>query len=921
MNVPFTLRKSESPGAATAFLLLAEEPAALLTVCSRLASVLPQTLREWFALPPIHAVSGGFLVKFGCPIAENIPEAIRLRALSSNLFVPVDAELVPTLLDDEAAGLVRERGLIFLPGGRVLAFAPDAFITADMLLSLPRLPQRHWQAFPQRPPLAERLGEVLLELEDDTPGLILESGGEGIGEAMPRPADSGPIARTLGRTALEAGRGIAWLGQLLHWPGLAKLGAALIGESLRSVPRLSEALLGKQEAALRELLRKFRSGNLDEALRHALPFSDSPGRGGQAANNAQLPTHGLLYGLAALHGSVGGAASWWFTSADTQAELTREYRKAAEKAVAVGDYRRAAFIYGKLLGDFRSAAASLERGGLHHDAAILYLELLKDTLAAARAFEAAGETDRALHLYLQRGDYVAAGDLLRRRGDDEKALVYYLEAADQLAAGDNPLGAAELLFDRAQRPDLALGFLARGWVRRPHGSAIPCLLRLLQWHAEQDEQKAFLTLTAEAEEFFASPVENEHGAIQFFNALAQHADRDNLAAIRDDLRDRSLCGLAKRLRQRSLVDVHAGTTISTLFGASGLWNAALVRDADFALKTALKKRDRSTTRAVVTPMGHLRLGEGAVTAVCAARTSGRVFVGFHCGPIVCFHPQTESLVTLAPYAKQATVLALAANDEGDRLLALVETPDDCLLLSYKIAKSGWGLLAERSVSSSGPRWLTPLAGGSGNSIFGFWKGDNLDVLDGEDLVSLVSDLVPWPEKETRMGLVLPSGSHAVSVCLFVGESVWCKNIRGDQGSLLHLGWRPGSRLRGLCSPPPLSWLRRDSATLGIVGIDEDDSIHWTEINFGDPQNPVLGGGASTRLPALYRAAALVNPGIIAGVYDGGVDWLRRRGHDLHPSSATLLPLPDAVACFPSLVTRELLVVSVHGSLTRVPLPS
>ena len=55
-----------------------------------------------------------------------------------------------------------------------------------------------------------------------------------------------------------------------------------------------------------------------------------------------------------------------------QRELAAEYRKAAEQAIRRGDYRRAAFIYGKLLRDYRTAANVLMQGGLHHDAAVLF---------------------------------------------------------------------------------------------------------------------------------------------------------------------------------------------------------------------------------------------------------------------------------------------------------------------------------------------------------------------------------------------------------------------------------------------------------------------------------------------------------------------------------------------------------------------
>jgi len=150
--------------------------------------------------------------------------------------------------------------------------------------------------------------------------------------------------------------------------------------------------------------------------------------------------------------------------------------------------------------------------------------------------------------------------------------------------------------------------------------------------------------------------------------------------------------------------------------------------------------------------------------------------------------------------------------------------------------------------------------------------------------------------------------------------VWCFDGSGHPDAMLHLGWRPGSQLRGLCSPPPLSWHWRRPGSLELAGIDEDDSVHWTEIDYSDPAHPVLGGGAST-LQKGYRAATLVRSGLIAGVYDRGVDWLRRQQHRLLPNSATLIRLEDAIACAVSPPTRELLVICRDSSVVRVPLPS
>src|SRR5262249_23927868 len=149
---------------------------------------------------------------------------------------------------------------------------------------------------------------------------------------------------------------------------------------------------------------------------------------------------------------------------DVQAELVHEYTRAAERASKRGDYRRAAYIYGKLLGDYRSAANALLRGGLHHDAAVVLLERGNDVPGAARAFEAAGEVDRALQLYRQRGDHVEAGDLLRRAGEEDAALAEYQVAAHRLAAsGQGLLAAGELMRVKTGRPDLALPYFAAGW--------------------------------------------------------------------------------------------------------------------------------------------------------------------------------------------------------------------------------------------------------------------------------------------------------------------------------------------------------------------------------------------------------------------------------------------------------------------------
>ena len=101
VQVAFELRKSDTRRPAAALLIPTRDVSELLAVCTRLG------------LDPsgrVHDVAGGYLLKLEGPPAEPIPGATRLRALAADFFLPVDAELVPALLDDEAAGLVRDGG-------------------------------------------------------------------------------------------------------------------------------------------------------------------------------------------------------------------------------------------------------------------------------------------------------------------------------------------------------------------------------------------------------------------------------------------------------------------------------------------------------------------------------------------------------------------------------------------------------------------------------------------------------------------------------------------------------------------------------------------------------------------------------------------------------------------------------------------
>lgn len=582
LKTPVHLHRREGAGSVAALLVLSTRASDALAVCEQLADD---------KFPPVYRVAGGFLIKTraGCPACsvERMPPVVRLRALGEDLFLPVHAELVPSLLDDEVRALVRERGLVFLPGDRVLAYDAHSPLRASDLVRTNTPDRRGWKPFPEPDKLADRLEQISLDRPTTTVEQILEPGGEDIGKETPRPPRTGPAGQVTGWIGANAGKALHWMGNKLRMKWLAGLGASLIGKAMQAAPRLAESLLGRQEAALRQLLKDFREGRLDQALRRALPLGDGSGRGG-AASDDELPRHSLRYSLGELLGDSNRPASHWFGGGDVMAQLVEEYKKVAEQAVRQGDHRRAAYIYAKLLRDYRKAADILSQGGLHRDAAVLYLDKLGDELSAARSFEQAGEFDLALKLYRGRGNHLAAGHLLRKLGLDEEALREYELASDQLADKKEFRRAGDLLMTYSGRPDLALPYYLEGWNQRPHGECQTCLLCIAEYYDKEGRHDDALAAVREAYAYYTESTD-ARAAAACFNDLVLIANQSSSAELRDEVSDLARLTVAHHLRRGTAQFTRGLTLISELMGRASVWTAEVVSDAEHAFKASLSK--------------------------------------------------------------------------------------------------------------------------------------------------------------------------------------------------------------------------------------------------------------------------------------------------------------------------------------------
>lgn len=927
MKVPFRLRRAAAPVEADALLVSAgpEGQAGARPVLEVLARARGRSS------PRVHAVAGGFLVRFSGPVREPFPGSVRLRALAPSLYVPIDATLEPTLLEDEARGLVRERGLVFLPGGRTLAYEPERPLDPSALLDPGRpLERRRWASFEAPPPLAASIGRILVHEPPGAAERVLESGGEGIAEQPPEPPppSSDAAASGAGKVTLGAGKLLSGLGKLLGSEGLAGAGADMIRRALEKAPGLAGNVLGRQEAALRELLRKFKDGEIDEALKRALPIGGPGGAGAGVATGSDLPTHDTRYSLGnVLDKGKRGPARVWVGADDIQRQLAQEYRKAAERARKQGDHRRAAFIYAKLLRDYRAAAEALLTGGLAHDAAVLYLET-GDTLSAARAFEAAGELDRAVELYRRRGEHVTAGDLLRRLGDEEAAVAEYEAAAARLVDSGQHVRASHLLLEKARRRDRAIAVLEEGWRARPRPEAISCALHLPGLYVQEETPGKLLALVGEAEATF------EHGgheaaALQLWNGLARLAAGTGLESVRDDVLDRSRLGLARLLKGRAARERRSGDAAAQVFVPAS-WSPSVVSDAAFALADTQRRR-RPETPLAPPSTARLSVGTGVVTAVAWARGTGEVFLGFERGDVLSFRPVECDIGRLC--TPLAPVTGLACTDDGEHVVILrapsAESPAPTLESCVRAPHQAYRLEETRSLTveeeGGEPRLVSTIARNAGHqSVVVVQDGHGVRILEGTRLVVMgglggddpdwrqVSALALLPDESGREHWLVAYEDGGYALLGLGGRSDTAKVRSRDR-----LGWKPASP--GSLAGPVFATLRSSRRTGEVAAVTQQGAIVWRRETHDKDVRHLETASSSCREG--YLAAALLGPGLVAGVTATAVYWLRASADELVLRATSEMKIGRAIAAFPSERTRELIVVTSDGFVVRVAVPS
>jgi tetratricopeptide (TPR) repeat protein len=805
-------------------------------------------------------------------------EGIPLRRLAPNLLILADADLVPALLPDEAEALTRNRGLVFLPGV-VLTYDPGTPLRSSDLVTVTRRPSAGWGPLPDHSPPAP-LHEVDREGLPEVVQAMLQQAGEGI--------------------ATESPASGSW------WSGAMGLVSGALGAvGLSSLGRMLDTR--KQTEALERLLKQFKDGDTDEALRRALPLGGDEGRGGAWTEDAHLPSHD--FGVGGWWGGGSRRAAYWYTDGDMQRRLREAYLKAAEEAHRRGDFRRAAFIHGKLLGDWHEAARLLGRAGLHDEAAEIYLHRIGDRRQAAHSYEAAGRAERALALYREMGMHVEAGDLLRKLGDDDGAVGEYRIAAERLANANRYLEAANLFF-RADMPGTAEEYLQRGWQARPGADCVPCGKRLAELRADGTAPEKLLALVDEAGETFRQH-RLDHPAADFYQRVIQLTERPGLTAIRADVRDRALLTLAHLLRRERYRGGSARELVPALLGHSATWPASLVADAEAAVGLPLATRAKEVHR------DRFRLHEGLVTAVTSDHLNGTQFVAFSDGMIKAYSPES-GLVRQVQMGGQRATVALAAESHLGTLFALRQRPDGL----YELVRIVVGVQSLAAMSPvvlvEGEVGLIGALGVNGRAMVGVRAGAS-----GSGSWSIClhhgqwgETPLPLPDDTWEAILLRPPGQRETQVACFTVDEV-CLLYLTARHQMVQMP-RPWPVLRcNMLDHPRLAWMYDGKGHLQVAGIRDPDRVMVGTI-------PLDGAGEARlhTLPLMRPALAVCwhYPGELAVAHESGITWAKASRTGCKATGTTPAHFGGVVAAGSSPLTREVWVVFEDGELDRLPWP-
>jgi hypothetical protein len=299
------------------------------------------------------------------------------------------------------------------------------------------------------------------ESNDVAAALVRARSGSGTSSVVSRfvrwvAAQLAPRQKALPEVAGESPSKLSWFDRMR-----GRMAAALWNS------RLGMALGRRHAAYLRRMIELFDRGDLEQALRHAIPLGGEGGIG-RLGIGMPRPRENLSLTFGARR------TSSLIPIEDVAMEMMRDrYRAAAACLEQAGRIEEAAFVFAELLADVKGAIALLEKHGRFSIAARLGEARNVEAGLIVRLWFLAGDRERAIDTARRRQAWADAIARLERSGD-ERAAVLRMLWADHLAETGDFVRAVE-----AAWPVKESRGLVEAWIDRGIAAEGPAAARLL----------------------------------------------------------------------------------------------------------------------------------------------------------------------------------------------------------------------------------------------------------------------------------------------------------------------------------------------------------------------------------------------------------------------------------------------------------
>lgn len=332
----------------------------------------------------------------------------------------------------------------------------------------------------------------------------------------PRPEDfrvpmPGAEAQALLDQLRGGAAGSPWWGRLASWilPWLPTGGPTATGAPAPGAPapepsgpgwfervmawlRL-DLLVGAQAGRLvRKLIEELEGGDLEQALRRAIPLGGMGAGAGGFALGLTLPFRDLLQ----VGSGLGGGGGSLMVHGDVYGLLERTYRNLAARLERAGDIEKAAYVLGELLGQPREAVALCETYERYALAAQIATVRRLEPALVVRLWVMAGDPQQALDVALATGAFGPALLQLEEK-HPAQARVVRLKWGIVLAGAGRHVAAVRLLEALSDPPPAFVREIADLGVAAGGPGAGELAVRRLSWGPDTAATEALRSLLAD----------------------------------------------------------------------------------------------------------------------------------------------------------------------------------------------------------------------------------------------------------------------------------------------------------------------------------------------------------------------------------------------------------------------------------------